>query len=121
MSVAEIAKGLTELCKAGQYAEAMETYYAPNIVSVEAMGPEPKMEGLAAVRGKMAGMAEYMEIHGIAVDGPFVNSNTNTFGVEFILDGTVKHNNEHVKMREVAVYTVEGDKIVHEQFLSYVG
>ena len=83
MSIEEVAKDLTELCRAGQYQAAIEKYYAPNIVSVESMGPNPVMEGLPAVMGKLQWWAENVEVHGTEISGPYVNPNTNTFAVGF--------------------------------------
>jgi len=33
----------------------------------------------------------------------------------------MKHSGERSKMREIAVYSVEDGKIVHEQFIAYAG
>lgn len=121
MSIEEIAKDLTELCRTGQFQAATEKYYAESIVSTEPMGPDPVSEGLPAVIAKMHWWMENFEMHGAEVDGPFINANTNTFVVEFTLDATFKPTNERKKSREVGVYTVKDDKIVQEQFLSYLG
>ena len=55
MSVAEIAEDLTELCRKGKNLEAIEKYYADDIVSVEsASGPNmpAEMKGLEAIKQK---------------------------------------------------------------------
>jgi ketosteroid isomerase-like protein len=121
MSVTEIAQGLTELCRAGHYDDAVAKYYGESIVSVEAMGPNPISEGLPAIQGKMQWWMENFEMHEMFVDGPFVNENTGTFAVEFTMDATMKATGQRRKNREVAVYTVKDGKIVHEQFIAYVG
>jgi len=51
-STYEIGKKLVELCKAGKNAEAMDTLYSPNIVSVEALSvgeQSPRTDGIAGV------------------------------------------------------------------------
>ena len=121
MSVDAIAKDLTALCKVGQFQEAITKYYAPNITSVEGMGEDPVSEGLPAVMEKMKWWEENMQVHEMTIDGPFVNSNTNTFAVEFILDATMKASGQRNKMREIGVYKVKDDKIVHEQFIPFAG
>ena len=124
MSIHEIAADLTALCKEGKFEEAITKYYAENIVSVEPMAPQgasPVSEGLAGIVAKTQWFHDNMEVHEMIVDGPFVNAVTNTFAVEFTMDATVKAMGQRRKMREVAIYKVEGDKIVHEQFLMAAG
>ena len=118
MSLEEVAKGLTEFCKQGKYQEATDAYYSPDIVSVEAMGPNPVCTGLAGIEGKLAWWTENVEVHAIGVDGPFINTNTDTFAVVFTMDTTMKATGVRSQGREVAIYTVKDGKIVHEQFLS---
>ena len=117
----EVAKGLTDLCQAGDFQASVEKYYAPNIVSVEAMGRDPVCEGLPAIIGKTQWFVENVDVHGLEVVGPFGNGNTCTFAVGFTLESTVKQKGERTTMREVAVSKVEDGKIVHEQFIMYAG
>jgi hypothetical protein len=121
MSLEEIAKDLTDLCRAGQFQEATEKYYGAGVVSVEPMGPQPVSNGLPEVLAKMQWWMDNFEMHGMEVDGPFINANTNTFVVEFTMDATMKQTGQRHKNREVAVYTVTDGKISHEQFLSFIG
>lgn len=114
MTVKEVAEGLTGLCRNGQFAEAMQKYYADDIVSVEPMGDEPEARGIAAVQAKGEWFMAHHEIHSANVDGPFVNGDQ--FAVKFTLDATFKDTGKRMTIAELAVYTVKDGKIVHERF-----
>ena len=117
MSIADVANGLVGLCRQGQFMQAIETYYGDNIVSVEPVGNEQmpaEMSGIDAIKGKTQWWAENHEVHGPQVDGPFVGDSQ--FAVRFHMDVTPKMTGQRVSMAEVGVYTVEGDKIVREEF-----
>ena len=115
MATADVAQGLVSLCQQGQFIEAIAKYYGDDIVSVEAMGDPAELRGLEAVQAKSADSGEKMEIHAMKVEGPYVNGNQ--FAVRFNMDATDKSVGKRFQMDEIAVYTVENDKIVHEQFL----
>lgn len=53
MTVRQIGDGLVAKCRAGQVEEAVDTYYAADIVSVEAQGEHRESLGLDQVRAKM--------------------------------------------------------------------
>jgi hypothetical protein len=115
MSTESIANAIVELCKQGKYEEATEQYYAAEIVSVESMsGPNSKVEGLDAVLAKSKWWVENHEIHSAEVNGPYVGGDK--FAVHFIYDVTQKFSGKRLQMDEVGLYTVAGDKIVHEHF-----
>ncbi len=115
MATAEVAQGLVSLCQQGQFMEAIAKYYSNDIVSVEAMGDPAEMRGIEAVTAKSRQFGEKMEVHAMQVEGPYVNGNQ--FAVRFNMDATDKTLGKRLQMDEIAVYTVENDKIVHEQFL----
>jgi ketosteroid isomerase-like protein len=115
MATIDVAKGLVELCKTGDFNGAMEKYYGEDIVSVEPMGEPAIAEGLDAVRAKAKGFFEYMDVHSCEVFGPYVNGDQ--FAVRFLLDATNKGSGERMMMDEVGVYTVKEDKVVHEVFM----
>ena len=80
------------------------------------MGGEPRQaKGLDAVLGKMKWWQDNHTVHAATVNGPFLAEDK--FAVEFDYDVTFKPANQRKRMREVAVYTVAGGKIVHEEFL----
>jgi len=124
MTTAEVAQKLTSLCQQGKFDEAMEATYANNIVSLEgcempAQPGMPKMSretrGLDNVRKKAQWWNENHTIHSCTTTGPFAS--VEKFAVIFNLDVTFKPTGKRIQMSEVAVYTVENGKIVHEEFL----
>jgi hypothetical protein len=117
MSTAEIAKGLVDLCRQGKHMEAVERYYADNIVSVESAAPagkSPETKGIEAIKGKTQWWLDNHEIHSQTVNGPFVGEKQ--FAVEFKMDITMKTSGQRMQMDEMGLYTVENGKIVHEHF-----
>ncbi len=114
MAIADVAQGLVRLCKQGQFDEAMTQYYAPDIVSVEAFGEQPEVRGLAATQEKAKWFYENHEIHGAETEGPYINGDQ--FVVHFKIDVTPKATGQRATFDEVGIYTVKGDKIVHERF-----
>lgn len=117
MSVQDVANGLVERCRQGDSAGAIDRYYADDIVSVESVGtPElpAEVHGIEAVRGKNEWWAENNEVHTFEVEGPFIGDRG--FAVRFTFDVTAKATGERGSMTEMALYTVEGDRIVREEF-----
>jgi ketosteroid isomerase-like protein len=121
MTTGEVAKKLVELCRKGQFQEAMQQLYGKDIVSVEAMDM-PNMprtvRGIDAVAKKGEWWVANHTVHKADVEGPFVS--VEKFAVVFAMDVTFKPTGKRSQMREAAVYTVAGGKIVHEEFL-YAG
>lgn len=116
-NIAEVAQGLVDLCRKQKYAEAVDKYYSDNVVSVESAAPpggSPERRGIQAVRDATKWWIENHEIHSERVNGPFVGEKQ--FAVEFEFDVTNKPTGKRMKMKEMALYTVEGGKIVHEHF-----
>lgn len=119
METIEVGQGLVALCKEGKFRDAVEKYYAENIVSIEGAsmpGMERRMEGLDAIRGKNAWWEENHEIHEMRVDGPFVAEDSDQFLVYFWIDVTGKYDNKRIKSSEVGLYTVKDGKVVEERF-----
>ena len=117
MSIADIANDLVKLCREGKNLEAVDKYYADDIVSVEsASGPEMPAEtkGIEAIRGKNKWWMDNHEIHSGDANGPFVGENQ--FAVEFKYDVTHKPSGKRFKLAEMGLYTVKNGKIVHEHF-----
>ena len=122
MSTAEIAKDLVDLCRKGKNIEAIEKYYSDKIVSVESMsapGMPAEMKGLQAIKGKNQWWMDNHEIHSAQANGPYLGENQ--FAVEFNYDVTNKPSGKRLQMNEMALYTVEGGKIVHEHFFYKTG
>ncbi|MGO8718364.1 MAG: SnoaL-like domain-containing protein [Acidobacteriaceae bacterium] len=122
MSTAEIAKGLVDLCRERKYMEAVEKYYSDAIVSVEsasAPGTPAEMKGIEAIKGKTQWWIDNHQVHSEVVNGPFVGEKQ--FAVEFKFDVTHKPSGKRKQMEEMALYTVEGGKIVREHFFYNAG
>jgi SnoaL-like domain len=113
MSVKTVAAKLIELCNQGKNFDLMRTMYTPDIVSVEGDGKETK--GQQPVIHKSELWAGANDIHSQVVTGPFF-SGPNQFAARFEFEVTRKATGERVKLEELAVYWVEGDKIAREQF-----
>jgi hypothetical protein len=118
MNMHELAAQFAALCQAGRLLDAVDAFYADSIVSVEAMdflGLGRETRGKEAVRRKNETWLAESEVHRADVSGPFVSPER--FALVFDFDWTRRVSGERVRMQEVAVYTVEGDKVVREEFL----
>jgi hypothetical protein len=117
MALADIANGLTELCRHGQFLEAINKYYSDNIVSIEPVD-HPQMpaqqSGIKAIRAKNEWFGQNNEVHSLQIDGPFLGQDQ--FALRMTIDLTQKFDNKRVKMTEMALYTVKDGKIVKEEF-----
>lgn len=69
---------------------------------------------------KSANWAAGLTLHGEKVRGPFFNGPSNgpsgQFAVHFTFKVTPKSTNVRITQEEVAVYTVQDEKIVREEF-----
>lgn len=115
MTTQEVADRLVTLCRKGEWEQAQQELYHPNIKSVEPeeMGGEVTVgiDGINEKNKKWASMAK--EVHGwevsdpIVADGYFCCSMTN----DVTLEGVGR-----IKSTELCVYKVADGKIVSEQF-----
>ena len=122
MDTMEIAKKLVELCRQGKNMEALDTLFAEDVVSVEAVGmpgAPQEAKGLAAVKGKGEWWLANHEIHSASVTGPWPHGDR--FVVGFQYDVTNKPSGKRMKMDEVGLYTVRSGKIVREEFFYDAG
>lgn len=120
MTVKEIAARLVALCRQGQFEQAMNDLYSPDIVSIEPFdnpmtGASRRSEGMAQVAAKTQWWVTNHTIHAMSASDPFVT--VDRFAVLFEMDVTSKPMAQRMQMKEVAVYTVANGKIVHEEFL----
>ena len=116
MTTHEVANTLVKLCSEGKFHDAM-ALYSPDIVSLEAGAPtgqSREAKGIEAVKAKADYWNANHEVHSATVDGPIVAGSH--FAVTFKLDVTFKPQSRRFQMEEVAVYKVEGGKIVREEF-----
>jgi hypothetical protein len=122
MNALDVGKKLVALCREGKNREAMETLYAPGIVSVEAAAPpgqSRESKGLPACFEKSKMWEGAHEVHSARVEGPFPHGDR--FAVFFSYDITQKASGHRFTMDEVALYTVSDGKIVHEEFFYNMG
>ena len=110
-----IADDFVALCKAGNFEEAGEKYWSPEVRSLEPMsGDMADIRGLDGVRGKGKWWYDNHEVHSASASGPLVNHDH--FLVDFEMDVTFKGDGQRRHLKESALYTVKDGKIVEERF-----
>jgi ketosteroid isomerase-like protein len=118
MTTMEIAKKMVDLCRQGKNLDALNTLFADDVVSVEAVAmpgtPARELKGLAAVKGKGEWWVANHDIHSATVTGPWPHDDR--FIVGFQYDVTHKPSGQRMQMDEAALYTVRNGKIVREEF-----
>ena len=122
MNTEEIALKLVELCRKGEWLQAVDDLYGKDIVSVEGAttGSMPsEMRGLDQVRAKSHWWIHNHEVHSSKVGKPFVAGDR--FVVQFDVDVTEKASKTRSQVSEVGIYTVANGKISHEEFLPLAG
>jgi len=120
MNTQEIAQKLYEHCQNHTEMQGLDELYAPNAVSIEPMGPEgmdPVSNGVEAIKAKHDWWESSFEVHGVEMEGPYINGNGNQFSIIFELDSTEKASGNRWKGKEIALYDVDGGKIVRESFM----
>src|SRR4051794_36751379 len=124
-STLDVGRKLVDLCRQGKNVEAVETLYAPDVVSVEVFGDEKmprRMQGVAAVKGKNEWWLNNHQIHGMTVNGPFPHDGR--FIVHYRMDvtpneGPMKGN--RMQFEEAGLYTVRDGKVAEEEFFYHMG
>jgi ketosteroid isomerase-like protein len=125
MNTDEVGRKLVELCRQGKNLEAIDTLFAADAVSEEAMdSPDfPRVtRGRDAIRKKNEKWFSGNDVHGQEVRGPLANGDE--FAVIFVLDFTPKSGNftgKRMTMEEVGVYTVKAGAVVRERFFYSLG
>jgi hypothetical protein len=117
LTTQEVANALVKFCSQGQFHEAMDALYSPDIVSMEAGAPpggSRESKGIAAVKAKGEWWVSNHEVHSSTVEGPLVAGAH--FAVTFKMDVTFKPQSRRFTLEEVAVYKVVNGKIVYEEF-----
>jgi hypothetical protein len=124
-SALEVGQKLVELCRQNRNIEAVDTLYAPNVVSLEVHGDEKmpaRMEGVDAIRRKNQWWFDNHTIHGSQVSGPFPHGER--FIVHFKYDVTAKAGpmaGKRMQAEEAGLYTVRNGKVVQEEFFYHMG
>ncbi len=117
MTTMEIARKLVDLCRQERSEEALDTLYAEDAVSVEAMSmPDGSQEvtGIAAIKAKGQWWMDNHEIHSSSITGPWPHGERFIVGFQF--DVTHKPSGRRIKMDEAGLYHVRNGKIVREEF-----
>ena len=118
MSVRTVAGKFMELCNQGKHFEFMRTFYAPEMVSVEADGRE--FVGKEPVIKKSEVFQGNNNFHSQDLRGPFFFGNANAgsgkFAVYSALEFSPKAGGKRVTHEEVGVYTVKDDTVTREEF-----
>jgi len=117
MSIKDVADGLVAQCRKGDFLGAVDRFYGDDIVSIEPVGgPDMPAEirGKEAVRRKGEWWEQNFEVHNVEVNGPYIGDRE--FAVRYMMDVTNKTNGERTQMTEMALYQVDDDRIVREQF-----
>ena len=124
-STMEVGQRLVELCRQNKNVDAVNSLYAPNIVSLELMdhpGMPKRMQGIDAIRKKNQWWVENHTIHGTQVEGPFPHGDR--FIVVFKMDVTSKAGpmaGKRMQVSEAGLYTVKDGKVVQEEFFYHMG
>lgn len=118
MDLKAISEELVAGCRENRTIANLDKLYAPDAVSLEAsdpagMGRETK--GLDGIRGKHEWWGDNFEVHSASVSDPMPHGD-DKFAVIFEMDTTHKESGQRSQMKEVAVYHVNGGKIVREEF-----
>ena len=114
MSTQDIAQDLVGLWRQNRFEEAGETYWADDVVSVEAFGDEPDVRGKAQARAKGAAWNQTFRIDEVTVEGPYLHGDA--FIVRFQMTTTNKASGEKASMDETALYRIKNGKIAEERF-----
>jgi SnoaL-like domain len=122
MSTKEIANRYVALCKERKNAECIDTLFADDAESVEALAPpggQRAVKGKAAIHAKSKWWADNHIVHEAQVDGPYPHDDR--FAVHFVFEITHKPSDKRFTMKEVGLFTVQNDKITREEFFYQMG
>jgi hypothetical protein len=117
MSVADIANRMVAMCREGNFLGAIDRYYAEDVHSVEPSGTPhvpSDLVGIELVKAKNHWWIQNYEVHHYQVAGPFIGDGQ--FAVHFTYDATCRATGRRSVMTEMALYTVQGNRIVREEF-----
>lgn len=118
MTLKEIADELVAGCREGRELANLDRLYAPDALSVEAMGfggMDPVSHGIDAIKGKHAWWSGAFEFLGGDIGGPYLHGD-DRFAVTFTMKTRDRATGAVSEGAEVAVYHVKGGKIVREEF-----
>jgi hypothetical protein len=109
---------LVELCRQGKNVEAIDRFYAKDIVSKEATempGMPREVRGIDAVRKKNEDWVKGVTVHSSSIHGPFPHGE-DRFATYSTYDITSKKDGQRMQMEEVGLYKLKNGKVVEEEF-----
>ncbi|UWQ22857.1 nuclear transport factor 2 family protein [Jannaschia sp. W003] len=117
MALMDVARELVAGCRENRTEENLDKLYAEDAVSVEAVdqGQGREVHGLDGIRGKHQWWDSTFETLDATVSDPFPHGD-DRFAVIFEMRARNKGSGETFDMKEVAVYHVDGGRIVREEF-----
>ena len=99
--------------------EHVDMIYSEDAESIEAVVPPGRdvriAKGRIAIKAKREDWIASHVIDKLDADGPYVHP-PGRFAVRFEAEVTQKETGRKMTLREIALYTVKGDKIVREEF-----
>ena len=115
MTPLEVGTHLVKLINEGKFEELYAQLYSPEIASIEPTpGSMQISKGMAAINAKNEWWYAEHETKGLVVEGPWPHGNQ--FILTFDMDLVHRTSGKPFRMKEAALYTVEGGKIVEEKF-----
>jgi hypothetical protein len=117
MTALEIGNQYVALCKDGKYEECIDALFSKDALSVEAMAPpggDRAVKGVDAIHAKGKWWTDNHIVHKAEVMGPYPHGDR--FAVRFVFDVTDKPSQQRMTMDEIALFTLENDKITREEF-----
>jgi ketosteroid isomerase-like protein len=120
MELMETASALVAGCRDGRDTENLDTLYAPDAVSVEAVemaeaGKGRETHGIDGIRAKHEWWNSTMEMLGGQISDPMPHGE-DRFAVIFRMKAKDKASGHVMDMEEVGIYTVANGKITREEF-----
>lgn len=112
-SAGEIGRDLVALFNAGKADDVEKKWWSPKVVSVEGIGLA--WHGAKAATAKNQQWYSENEVLGGSAEGPYVGASG--FSVKFKMHVKHRASGKETMMDEVGVYTVQGGKIVREEFM----
>ncbi len=121
-ATSKVASRLVEMCKKGQYHEAMQELYADDARHVEAMempgSPYKKvMQGKDTLLKMSEHWGKTTTVHSMTIGDPRVNADQ--FACDMSLDCTASEGpmaGQRMQMAETCLYTVKNGKIAEAKF-----
>ena len=115
----KLGQEFVQAMRSGRGVEHVDEMYAENAESIEAVVPPGRgvriAKGRGAIKAKREDWAAAHDIHKLEADGPYVHP-PHRFGVRFEVEVTQKATGRKMTLREIAVYSVQNNKIVREEF-----